>query len=155
MKERKPIFYDAERARWRLTRRVMEITGALLTLLLAYFFVTIVVSVELPAGLLPDIKPAFHALKSSKKKPIAVREGRRRRVANIGKVPESYDPLRAAFYVSWDANSLAPELSFNASLKPRTRSILVSDPLTPSMMTMLPFPPSVLSRWRAVSRPRL
>jgi len=75
MKERKPIFYDAERARWRLTRRVMEITGALLTLLLAYFFVTIVVSVELPAGLLPDIKPAFHALKSSKKKPITVREG--------------------------------------------------------------------------------
>src|SRR6185437_13439868 len=107
MKERKPIFYDAERARWRLTRRVMEITGALLTLLLAYFFVTIVVSVELPAGLLPDIKPAFHALKSSKKKPITVREGRRRRVANIGKVPESYDPLRAVFYVSWDANSLA------------------------------------------------
>src|SRR5580693_7001421 len=108
MKERGPIFYDAERARWRRTRRVMEITGALLTLLLAYFFVTIVVSVELPAGLLPAIKPAFHALKTAvKKKSIAVREGRRRRVANIGKVPESYDPLRAAFYVSWDANSLA------------------------------------------------
>src|SRR5579863_3052563 len=108
MKERGPIFYDAERARWRRTRRVMEITGALLTLLLAYFFVTIVVSVELPAGLLPDIKPAFHALKTAtKKKPVAVREGRRQRVANIGKIPASYDPLRAAFYVSWDANSLA------------------------------------------------
>src|SRR5271163_690494 len=107
MKERGPIFYDAERARWRRTRRVMEITGALLTLLLAYFFVTIVVTVELPGGLLPEIKPAFHALKTAKKKPVVVREGRRRRVANIGKVPESYDPLRAAFYVSWDANSLA------------------------------------------------
>jgi peptidoglycan-N-acetylglucosamine deacetylase len=108
MKERGPIFYDAERGRWRLTRRVMEITGALLTLLLAYFFVTIVVSVELPAGLLPEIKPAFHALKTAvKKKPVALREGRRQRVANIGKVPESYDPLRAAFYVSWDANSMA------------------------------------------------
>ncbi len=108
MKERGPIFYDAERARWRRTRRVLEITGALLTLLLAYFFVTIVVSVELPAGLLPAIKPAFHALKTAvKKKPVAAREGRHRRVANIGKVPETYDPLRAAFYVSWDANSLA------------------------------------------------
>src|SRR4029077_3359047 len=106
MKERRPIFYDAQRARWRLTRRVMEISGALLTLLLAYFFVTIVVSVELPAGLL--IKPTFHALKTAvKKKSVAVREGRRRRVADIGKVPETYDPLRAAFYVSWDANSLA------------------------------------------------
>ena len=107
MKERSPIFYDAERARWRFTRRVVEITGALLTLLLAYFFVTIVVSVELPAGLLPDVKPAFHALKTARKKAAAVREGRRRRVANIGALPASYDPLRAAFYVSWDANSLA------------------------------------------------
>jgi cellulose synthase/poly-beta-1,6-N-acetylglucosamine synthase-like glycosyltransferase/peptidoglycan/xylan/chitin deacetylase (PgdA/CDA1 family) len=107
MKERGPIFYDAQRARWRRTRRAMEITGALLTLLLAYFFVTIVVTVELPGGLLPDVKSSFHALKAAKKKPVALREGRRKRVADIGTVPASYDPLRAAFYVSWDANSLA------------------------------------------------
>src|SRR3989454_127190 len=106
MKERGPIFYDAERVRWGRTRRVMEITGALLTLLLAYFFVTIAVSVELPAGLLPDAKPAYRALKS-KKKPVPAREGQHRRVASIGTVPASYDPLRAAFFVSWDANSLA------------------------------------------------
>ena len=106
MKERRPIFYDAERVRWRRTRRVMEITGAFLTVLLAYFFVTIAVSVELPAGLLPDTKPRYQALKS-KKKPGPTREGRHRRVANIGTVPASYDPLRAAFFVSWDPNSLA------------------------------------------------
>jgi cellulose synthase/poly-beta-1,6-N-acetylglucosamine synthase-like glycosyltransferase/peptidoglycan/xylan/chitin deacetylase (PgdA/CDA1 family) len=106
MKERGPIFYDAERVRWRRTRRVMEITGALLTVLLAYFFVTIAASVELPAGLLPDTRPKYQALKS-KKKPVPTREGRRRRVANIGTVPASYDPLRAAFFVSWDPNSLA------------------------------------------------
>src|SRR6266480_1134358 len=106
MKERGPIFYDAERVRWGRTRRVMEITGALLTLLLAYFFVTIAISVELPAGLLPDTKPAYRALKS-KKKPVPAREGQHRRIANIGTVPASYDPLRAAFFVSWDANSLA------------------------------------------------
>jgi cellulose synthase/poly-beta-1,6-N-acetylglucosamine synthase-like glycosyltransferase/peptidoglycan/xylan/chitin deacetylase (PgdA/CDA1 family)/spore germination protein YaaH len=108
MKERGPIFYDAERVRWRRTRRVMEITGALLTMLLAYFFVTIAASVDLPAGLLPDVKPGYHALKQKKNgKAVQVREGRHRRVANLGKVPASYDPLRAAFYVSWDANSLA------------------------------------------------
>jgi peptidoglycan-N-acetylglucosamine deacetylase len=108
MKERSPIFYDAERVRWRRTRRVMEITGALLTMLLAYFFVTIAASVDLPAGLLPDVKPGYHALKLKKNgKAVQVREGRHRRVANLGKVPASYDPLRAAFYVSWDANSLA------------------------------------------------
>jgi cellulose synthase/poly-beta-1,6-N-acetylglucosamine synthase-like glycosyltransferase/peptidoglycan/xylan/chitin deacetylase (PgdA/CDA1 family) len=106
MKERSPIFYDAERMRWRRTRRVMEISGVLLTLLLAYFFVTIAVSVELPAELLPDTKPKYLALKS-KKKPVPAREGRKRRVANIGTVPASYDPLRAAFFVSWDPNSLA------------------------------------------------
>jgi peptidoglycan-N-acetylglucosamine deacetylase len=106
MKERGPIFYDAERVRWRLTRRVMEITGVLLTVLLAYFFVTIAVSVDLPAGLLPDTKPKYLAFKS-KKKPAPTREGRKLRVANIGNVPASYDPLRAAFFVSWDPNSLA------------------------------------------------
>ena len=106
MKERGPIFYDAERVRWRRTRRTMEITGALLTLLLAYFFVTIAASVDLPAGLLPDTKPGYRALKL-KKKPAPAREGRHRRVANLGTVPASYDPLRAAFFVSWDANSLA------------------------------------------------
>src|SRR5215469_1840994 len=106
MKERGPIFYDAERVRWRRTRRVLEISGALLTVLLAYFFITIAVSVDLPAGLLPDTKLGYHALKT-KKKTQPVREGRRRRVANIGTVPASYDPLRAAFFVSWDPNSLA------------------------------------------------
>lgn len=105
MKERSPIFYDAHRVRWRLTRRVMEIGGASLALLLAYFFVTIAVSVELPAGLLPGTKPGYRALKIKKKPPI--REGRHRRVASIGTVPASYDPVRAAFFVSWDPNSLA------------------------------------------------
>ncbi len=106
MKERKPIFYDAEKVRWRRTRRAMEISGLLLTALLVYFFVTIAISVELPAELLPDTKPKYQTLKA-KKKPVPVREGRRRRVANIGTVPASYDPLRAAFFVSWDPNSLA------------------------------------------------
>src|SRR5271163_2764366 len=106
MKERRPIFYDEERVRWRLTRRVMEISGALLTLLLAYFFVTIAVSVELPAGLLPSTNPGLHALKL-KKKATPAREGRQRRLSHLGTIPASYDPLRAAFFVSWDPNSLA------------------------------------------------
>jgi peptidoglycan-N-acetylglucosamine deacetylase len=108
MKERGPIFYDAERVRWRRTRRVMEVSGALLTLLLAYFFVNIAASVELPAGLLPDTRPIYRALRiKPPAKVVPAREGRRRRVADLGKVPAAYDPLRAAFYVSWDSNSLA------------------------------------------------
>ena len=38
MKERGPIFYDAERVRWRRTRRVMEISGVLLTAAARVFF---------------------------------------------------------------------------------------------------------------------
>src|SRR4029077_19302763 len=108
MKERGPIFYDAERVRWRRTRRAMEISGVLLTLLLAYFFVNIAASVELPAGLLPDTRPIYRALKlkSGTKAPPG-REGRHRRVQSLGSVPKTYDPLRAAYYVSWDSNSLA------------------------------------------------
>ncbi|MGB2628471.1 MAG: glycosyltransferase [Candidatus Acidiferrum sp.] len=107
MKERKPIFYDAERIRWRFTRRTLEISGALLTLLLVYFFVTIARSVELPSSLLPDTRPAYHSLKKKLLKPVVLREGRHQRIENIGQVPEAYDPLRTAFYVSWDPNSLA------------------------------------------------
>jgi hypothetical protein len=93
MKERGPIFYDAERVRWRRTRRFMEISGALLTLLLAYFFVNIAASIELPAGLLPDTRPIYRALKiKNAPKLLPVREGRRRRVANLGNVPAPAAP---------------------------------------------------------------
>jgi peptidoglycan-N-acetylglucosamine deacetylase len=110
MKEQSPIFYDAQRVRWRRTRRVMEVSGALLTLLLVYFFFNIAGSVELPAALIPDSRSNYYrALKNKKNgKLIPTREGRHRRVANLGKpVPANYDPLRAGFYVSYDANSLA------------------------------------------------
>ncbi len=107
MKERKPIFYDSDKVRWRRTRRILEISGVLLTLLLVYFFVTVAGSVELPSSLLPDTRPAYHSAKKKTVKPVATREGRHRRVARIGQIPEGYDPLRAAFFVSWDSNSLA------------------------------------------------
>ncbi len=94
--------------RWRRTRRVLEISGVLLTLLLVYFFITIARSVELPSSLLlPDTRPIYHALKKKLTKPVVMREGRHKRVANIGQIPAAYDALRAAFFVSWDPNSLA------------------------------------------------
>jgi peptidoglycan-N-acetylglucosamine deacetylase len=127
MKERGPIFYDAERVRWRRTRRVLEVAGALLTLLLAYFFVSIAASVELPAGLLMGTRPAYRALKlKNKGKGVPVGEGRRRRIANIGTVPASYDPLRAAFFVSWDPNSLA---SLKKHYKDKDMDLLIPEEL--------------------------
>jgi cellulose synthase/poly-beta-1,6-N-acetylglucosamine synthase-like glycosyltransferase/spore germination protein YaaH/peptidoglycan/xylan/chitin deacetylase (PgdA/CDA1 family) len=108
MKTRDPIFYDARRRRWRRTSRVLEICGAVFTLALVIFFVSILVSPRLPEPLLPTNRNALHAVRQTSRKRFALRRpGRHRRVAALGQVPDGYDPLRAAFYVSWDPASLA------------------------------------------------
>ncbi len=106
--EPKPIFYDERQRRWWFTRRALEISGALFTLLLFVFLFNILQKPDLPQLLLPDTRPALHALREKRRAaPPPRRPGRKRRVAALGKVPEKYDPLRAAFYVSWDSSSLA------------------------------------------------
>lgn len=109
-KERKPVFYDERQRRWWLTRRILETGGAVLTLLLVTFSVAALKQVDLPSILLPESRPAVHAIPARQKQPAKTppaRQGRRKRVAALGKVPERYDPVRAAFYVSWDPASLA------------------------------------------------
>jgi hypothetical protein len=105
MVERKPIFYDEQRRRWRRTRRTLEVGGIAFTCLLTIFFIGIVKKPDLPSLLLPTAN-TLHALQR-RVGPKPARPGRRRRVAALGKIPDKYDPLRAAFYVSWDPNSLA------------------------------------------------
>ncbi|HUJ30433.1 MAG TPA: glycosyltransferase [Candidatus Acidoferrum sp.] len=106
MPERKPIFYDQERRRWRRTRLALEIGGGLFTLVLIVFLVDVGRKPELPDILRPDIHAGLHAIRSKfKAKP--VRPGRRYKLATLGKVPQNYDPLRVAFYVPYDPNSLA------------------------------------------------
>lgn len=114
MVKRKPIFYDEERRRWRRTRRVLEISGILFTLLIVTFFVNILRRPHLPELLLPSRSPLYRPVADShtrrslaKPKHAVVRRTRLRKVAAIGDIPEQYDPLRAAFYVNWDSNSLA------------------------------------------------
>ncbi len=108
MNERKPIFYDEQQRRWRRTRRVLEISGGIFTLVLVIFFFNLIRKPDLPGRLVPERRPALHAVREKRRiKPPPTRPGRRRRVATLGKIPEQYNPLRAAFYVSWDATSLA------------------------------------------------
>src|SRR6202044_1762420 len=106
MVERKPIFYDQERRRWRRTRRVLEIVGGLFTLVLVVFIVNVFRKPELPDILAAATHWSVHAI-PAKLKPKVVRQGRKRKVAALGKVPQNYDPLRAAFYVGDDYTSLA------------------------------------------------
>jgi cellulose synthase/poly-beta-1,6-N-acetylglucosamine synthase-like glycosyltransferase/peptidoglycan/xylan/chitin deacetylase (PgdA/CDA1 family)/spore germination protein YaaH len=108
MTERKPIFYDEERRRWRRTRLVLEISGALLTLsLILFFFNVVIANLALPA-FFPAYHSQLHAARvRTPVKARVVRPGRKHRVAALGSVPDHYDPLRAAFYVPWDSRSLA------------------------------------------------
>ena len=106
MPERKPIFYDQERRRWRRTRRVLEITGGLFTLILVIFVVNVFRKPELPDILSAATHWNIHALPAKLKSKTAPR-GRKHKVATLGKLPQNYDPLRAAFYVADDPTSLA------------------------------------------------
>ena len=108
MPERKPIFYDQERRRWRRTRRVLEITGGFFTLVLIIFLVNVGRNPELPDILRADTHGGLHAIRSHLAlRPKVVRPGRKRKIAALGKIPQNYDPVRAAFYEEDDASSLA------------------------------------------------
>ncbi len=109
MKPRKPIFYDEQRRRWRRTSRILEIAGALFTLLAITFLINVLVSPRLPEPLLPTNRSALHPVREKVRTKITLkRTGRNRRVEAIGQTPPAaYDPVRAAFYVSWDPTSLA------------------------------------------------
>ena len=107
MSQGKPIFYDEKRRRWFFTRRALEIGGVLFTLLLFTFFLSVLRRVALPSLLLPSTTPMRRpVIERAARKPSA-RPGRQHRLATLGKVPPQYDPLRAAFYVAWDPNSLS------------------------------------------------
>jgi peptidoglycan-N-acetylglucosamine deacetylase len=106
MAEGKPIFYDEQRRRWRRTRLALEVAGSFFTLVLVIFLANVVRNPELPNLLRPDTHEGLHAL-PSKQRTSVVRRFRKRKVAALGHVPQNYDPLRAAFYVSDDYTSLA------------------------------------------------
>jgi cellulose synthase/poly-beta-1,6-N-acetylglucosamine synthase-like glycosyltransferase/spore germination protein YaaH/peptidoglycan/xylan/chitin deacetylase (PgdA/CDA1 family) len=106
--KRKPIFYDEKRRRWFFTRRALEISGAIVTLLVLTFFVSILQTVSLP-----DLKVRSSIAGRRSVQPLPVkkattaRPGSKRRVAALGRTPSNPDPERAAFYIDDDANALA------------------------------------------------
>jgi len=125
MAQPSPIFFDDRQRRWRRTRRLLEIGGGILLILLTTFFVGMLRQPELPTLLLPEVKPALHAVREKRRRPkLPPRSGRKKRIASLGRIPEGYDPLRAAFYVPWDSTSLA-------SLKLHYRDL---DVLMPEML---------------------
>ncbi|HXR36185.1 MAG TPA: glycosyltransferase, partial [Candidatus Binataceae bacterium] len=104
---------------------MLEAMGALFTIVIIVFAVSVIQRVDLPAMLLPRSHSGLHAvLTPEKPKPAAaLRRGRKKKVEALGEqppaipaaipasasgqAPAGYDPLRAAFYVNWDPSSLA------------------------------------------------
>src|SRR5215831_3384348 len=105
MAERKPIFYDEERRRWRRTRLGLEIAGGIFTLILIVFLVDVSRKPELPEILRPDVTEGLRAVRTPSRARVV--RPRRRQVATLGKIRQGYSPLRAAFYVGDDSNSMA------------------------------------------------
>src|SRR5580704_10135746 len=62
MPERKPIFYDEQRRRWRRTRRVLELAGGFFTIVLVIFVVNLIRNPDLPDILRADTHGTLHAV---------------------------------------------------------------------------------------------
>ena len=109
MSDGKPVFHDERKQRWSVTRRTLEVGGAVFAVLLVVLAFGAFGHLNIQNPLWPAYKPNVHPLKAKAKpaKVVVSRPGRKRRVAALGKVPENYDPIQAAFYVSWDSTSFA------------------------------------------------
>jgi cellulose synthase/poly-beta-1,6-N-acetylglucosamine synthase-like glycosyltransferase/spore germination protein YaaH/peptidoglycan/xylan/chitin deacetylase (PgdA/CDA1 family) len=100
--KRKPIFYDEKRRRWFFTRRALEMSGAVVTLLVITFFINVMHAVSLPSLNLLYTTPALRPALAKTPKKVTGRPGRKHRVAALGHESATYDPVRAAFYINDD-----------------------------------------------------
>ncbi|HVZ15906.1 MAG TPA: polysaccharide deacetylase family protein, partial [Terriglobales bacterium] len=105
----KPIFYDPQRRRWRRLRRAFDALAVLLTVLFVFFVYSVLKGSSLPNLLLPEQKKTYHALKEKEQRHTKVRSvGRRKTKKPASQVVLNADEgIRAAYYVTWDAGSLA------------------------------------------------
>jgi len=77
----KPVFLDERRIRWRRTRRLVEVVGAFLGVVGIAFLVNVARRSELPRLMLPESRPALHAVRQhARPAPVEKRPGRLRRV---------------------------------------------------------------------------
>ena len=103
----KPIFYDPQRKRWRLLRRVFDVVGVAITLVIIVFIVTVLRGENLPSLLLPQPPRPYRALKEKERRRPA-RQTPRAATRRGSQVPlNSVEGIRAAYYVQWDAASFA------------------------------------------------
>ena len=107
----KAVFYDPKQARWKRVRRLFDVLGIGITLLILFFAFTALRSESLPRLVLPVEKHPYHPLTEREKEKEKRRLKGRRGAHRKSKLPGSQvhlngnEGIRAAFYVTWDAAS--------------------------------------------------
>ena len=110
----KPVFYDPRQSRWRVLRRLFDVLGLSITLLVIFFVYTAIRDERLPGLFLPAQKRPYHALKEKekerekeKRKQVALRSRRKTKKPPSQVTLNADEGIRAAFYVQWDAASFS------------------------------------------------
>jgi hypothetical protein len=105
----KPIFFDPEGKRWRRLRLVIDTSVIVVTLLVAFFVVTVFRGSSVPGVPLQAFKKPYHPLKEVQKR--KTQRGSSQHTApkqHLTPVAlNSLEGIRGAFYVQWDAASFA------------------------------------------------
>ncbi len=110
----KPVFYDPQRKRWKRLRRVLDIAGVASTVVLAFFFFSVVRRAALPELLLAqpkrNYKPANQQIPAENDRKVkpGAKPSRRKTDRKPSEIPlNTGEGLRAAYYVDDDAASFA------------------------------------------------
>ena len=108
------VFYDPRRARWKRLRRLLDITGVVLTVVVVVFVYSALRSEPLPKLFLQFQKHPYHALKENEREKAKerraqfLRRSHRRSAVAPSQVELNVDEgIRAAYYVPWDAASFS------------------------------------------------
>ena len=103
----KAIFYDPQLKRWRRLRRVLDVVGVVITVVIAVFLFTALREPAMRELFLPSNKHTYKPIKERERRG-ATRPGTHRRTPKPpSEVVLNEEPIRAAFYVMWDAGSLS------------------------------------------------
>ncbi|HET7439957.1 MAG TPA: polysaccharide deacetylase family protein, partial [Terriglobales bacterium] len=109
-----PVFYDPGRARWKRLRRLFDVLGVTITLLIVFFAYSALRSEQLPEVLLPQQKRPYHALIKKEKerakerrRQVAHRTHRKSKTAPSQVKLNAEEGIRGAFYVPYDAASFS------------------------------------------------
>jgi len=110
-----PVFYDPRQARWKRLRRVFDVAGVSVMLVVIFFIYNALGGEPLPSLIWPAQKKPYHALKENEKE--KARGRRHKLAAQLGRAKAKPHPslvnynseegTRAAFYAPWDAASFS------------------------------------------------